>query len=880
VATLSPAGPLDACAPRTLTASAALPAFSAGTGPNAATNGIAEQPDGKLLLGGNFTQYDGAPAGRILRLNPDGSRDATFGANTGTGFNEEVTCVARQADGKVLVGGRFTAYNATAANGLIRLNPDGSPDSSFGTGAGFGGGDVECLVVQPDGQVLVGGDFTSYAGAPAGRLIRLSPDGSPDPHFVTGAGFDYTVFSLALYADGKVLAGGYLTKYDGVAANRLARLNPDGSLDTSFTSAGFTGSGTLGIVTTVAVQVDGQVLVSGGFTQYNYVSANRIIRLNPNGTRDATFTPGTGFSAQVNGLAVQPNGKILAVGTFTSYDAATQSRIIRLNADGTRDDTFATGAGMDAAARRIAALADGSVLVAGGAFTAYNGTPAARLIRLKTDGSPNSVPTPVAGATFTFSPGNIINDQLSTSTPGTYSVVASLSGETSPASNGVTLTACASVPPTVTALSVPAELPGMPLTITGTGFAAGSTVSIGGVAALATYVSPTQLTAMVPAGTTPGSTTVVVTTPGLGSSVSAPTFAVLAVYEDDLLDVCSAAVPATASVGDGAWHYLLATNGQVVAAYNYTGASLGNLSVDVLRANSNAPVRQDAAGRPYLDRNFHLTASGGRFDGRTVGLRFYGFTTEQARLQAADATAVLAGLKATQYSGPNEDCDPRNNSPSGERRTLAAPAIAPVGTRYFVAELAVADHFSEFYLTGSAAPLPVKLTSFTAALASPATARLAWTTASEQNSLAFEVERSLDGQQFAHIGTVAAAGSSSALRHYELLDTQLPAGATLLYYRLRQVDQDGTFSYSPVRTVARTGAAAGLVLFPNPARSAATLTGALPGAAVAVFDALGRQVAAATADAAGTAALALPAGLAPGVYVVRAGTAALRLTVE
>ncbi|MDB5269519.1 MAG: hypothetical protein JWP58_2559 [Hymenobacter sp.] len=177
-------------------------------------------------------------------------------------------------------------------------------------------------------------------------------------------------------------------------------------------------------------------------------------------------------------------------------------------------------------------------------------------------------------------------------------------------------------------------------------------------------------------------------------------------------------------------------------------------------------------------------------------------------------------------------------------------------------------------------PLPVELMTFTATAKGRAVA-LAWATASEKNSAAFEVERSLDGNAFARIGTVAAAGSSSTPHNYELLDAQLPTGAATLYYRLRQVDADGSFSYSPVRTVAFKGAAAGLALYPNPtSASAATLTGALPGTVVTVYDALGREVTSAPADAAGTAALVLPAGLPAGVYVVRAGSQALRLTVE
>ena len=192
------------------------------------------------------------------------------------------------------------------------------------------------------------------------------------------------------------------------------------------------------------------------------------------------------------------------------------------------------------------------------------------------------------------------------------------------------------------------------------------------------------------------------------------------------------------------------------------------------------------------------------------------------------------------------------------------------------------NHLSVWTLADANAPLPVELTTFTATAAG-ASVRLAWATASEKNSERFDVERSGDGRDFARLGTVAAAGSSSSAHSYGFVDNQLPAGAALLYYRLKQVDADGSFSYSPVRSVALGGKAAaeaGLTLFPNPARSAATLTGAVPGTVVTVFDALGRLVTSASADAAGTAALVLPAGQATGVYVVRAGAKALRLVVE
>ena len=283
----------------------------------------------------------------------------------------------------------------------------------------------------------------------------------------------------------------------------------------------------------------------------------------------------------------------------------------------------------------------------------------------------------------------------------------------------------------------------------------------------------------------------------------------------------------------------------------------------------------------YLDRNFHLTNSSGRFDGRTVALRLYGLTTEFDRLKTATPALTLATLKATQYSGANEDCDLANNAPAGERRTLPAPAASPAGAPWFAAEMSVADHFSEFYLTGASTPLPVELLSFTATTRATAVA-LAWRTASEKNSDRFEVERSRDGRTFERIGQVAGAGSSSAPRNYELLDESLPAGAATLYYRLKQVDADATFSYSPVRTITLMGATAGMTLFPNPIHGgrAATLMGAAAGTPVRVYDAVGREVLSATVDATGQAALRLPPGLAQGVYVVRVGAKALRLTID
>ncbi|MDO7849301.1 hypothetical protein Q5H92_23255 [Hymenobacter sp. M29] len=209
----------------------------------------------------------------------------------------------------------------------------------------------------------------------------------------------------------------------------------------------------------------------------------------------------------------------------------------------------------------------------------------------------------------------------------------------------------------------------------------------------------------------------------------------------------------------------------------------------------------------------------------------------------------------------------------------AGPASVSGGTRSFSFSTVALGRLT---LGGTSAPLPVTLVAFTAT-AQGADALLRWTTASELHNDRFEVEASADGRAFRRIGTVAGAGGSQTDHDYQLVDPAIARyGTNLVYYRLRQVDSDGTAAYSPVRTVSvdRAIQPAGLSLFPNPARAAATLTGAQPGAPVVVFDAVGCHVLNVKADADGRASLVLPVGLSTGVYVVRTNTQALRLTVE
>jgi uncharacterized delta-60 repeat protein len=258
---------------------------------------LAMQPDGKVLIGGDFDQlYGASPRNRIARLNVDGTLDATF--DPGTGANDEVLRLALQSDGKVLIGGRFTEVGGVARNRIARLNANGTLDATFDPGTGTNGTPWH-LALQPDGKVLIGGSFTEVNGVARNRIARLNANGTLDAAFNPGTGTNGAPLHLALQPDGKVLIGGEFTEVDGVARNRIARLNANGTLDTTFNP----GAGADYIVNSVSVQPDGKVLIGGWFTQVGGEAHPRIARLMPAFTIGGTITGLTGA-----GLVLRNNG--------------------------------------------------------------------------------------------------------------------------------------------------------------------------------------------------------------------------------------------------------------------------------------------------------------------------------------------------------------------------------------------------------------------------------------------------------------------------------------------------------------------------------------------------------------------------------------------
>lgn len=311
-----------------LTTSGALDGtFNPGAGADGSVHAVAVQADGKVLIGGDFNIVDGNGRNRIARLNTNGSVDLGFLPLLGA--NGTVREIAVQADGKILIAGDFTEYQEIPRNRIARLNADGSLDLTFDVGTGANN-TVHAIAIQADGKILIGGDFTNYREVGLSRIARINTDGTVDMSFVPGAGANAAVRDMVIDATGKVVIGGDFTFYAGLMRNRVARVNTNGTLDGGFNP----GMGTDGDVRTLQLQEDGKVLVGGLFDVFAGVDRGHVVRLGTNGLVDVTFDPGDGANNNVLGSAIQEDQRMLVCGEFTIYGGSTRNGVARLGGVG------------------------------------------------------------------------------------------------------------------------------------------------------------------------------------------------------------------------------------------------------------------------------------------------------------------------------------------------------------------------------------------------------------------------------------------------------------------------------------------------------------------------------------------------------------------
>jgi uncharacterized delta-60 repeat protein len=342
------------------------------------------QSDGKILVCGYFTSYKGVSANRIIRLNTDGSRDNTFSGS----FNNIVRNVKIQSDGKIIVCGNFTTYSGTSINKIIRLNSNGTIDNTFSSIFGFTD-QLYKTFTQSDGKILVGGLFTNVQNIITRSIIRLNSDGTRDTTFnmgdgfFTSGGFNPVVYDIVLQSDNKIIIGGLFDLYNNISSRNIIRLNIDGTHDSSFN----VGTGCNGSVIVLKIQSDGKIIAGGAFTEHRGASRSKLVRINNNGLTDTTFNIGTGFNNDVNEISIQTDSKIIVGGLFSFYQSVSTNSIVRLNSDGTRDTSFSIGNGFTNGGVFASDIQSDGKITIGGSYTTYNNQTANRIIQLNTDGS-------------------------------------------------------------------------------------------------------------------------------------------------------------------------------------------------------------------------------------------------------------------------------------------------------------------------------------------------------------------------------------------------------------------------------------------------------------------------------------------------------------
>jgi len=374
--------------------------FNSGSGADGNVRAIAIQPDGKVLVGGLFATFNGSPYPYLVRLDTNGNIDPTFGpislasnaiSTLSTGIWSPIVL---QPDGKIIVGGVFTAVNGFPRDGLARLNPNGTVDMTFAP-TGFSelnGRPVRALGFQSNGMLVVGGRFSLGANTTRRPLVRVDTNGVADAAFVTSfTGPGSWIRDLKILPDDRIVA----------VDDKVYRFNADGTADGGFVPdllADKDGFNYAGLVFTVALQTDSKVLFAGMFSFVGSEKRDGVARLNPDGSLDSFDVGRVELDRFPRKVFVQTDGKIYVASDFEQANGALRLGLTRLNRDGTLDQNFdpATALGTNTSVLGAALQPDDKIVI--GAAVAQ-GAPAF-LARLNPDGSSDTNFAPVSITDF------------------------------------------------------------------------------------------------------------------------------------------------------------------------------------------------------------------------------------------------------------------------------------------------------------------------------------------------------------------------------------------------------------------------------------------------------------------------------------------------
>lgn len=299
-----------------------------------------------------FNGYYSVPGNLLVKLNPDRTVDTSFNIEEGFNFSlvYEGAVIYKQPDGKIILSGFYSTFNGNPAKSIIRLNTDGSRDNTFNSGSGFNNYTTK-ISKDSFGNLYVIGKFETYDGNVALRIVKLLADGSRDNTFDPGSSFDNVPIDILHNVDDTFYVTGYFTKYNGVSASKIIKLNPNGTVDNSFNSGTGFVVGTNRTIKLGRIEGESSFFAGGMFTKYNGIDYKGLIKLNPDGSVITSFNDGNlGFNGSMSTLRIIWTNKILCIpadsnyGPFTKYnDTLTYDSPIILNADGSILKTWNIG---------------------------------------------------------------------------------------------------------------------------------------------------------------------------------------------------------------------------------------------------------------------------------------------------------------------------------------------------------------------------------------------------------------------------------------------------------------------------------------------------------------------------------------------------------
>jgi uncharacterized delta-60 repeat protein len=354
--------------------------------------------DGSIIIGGDFTGVGGKWHQNLAKVNWDGSTDHTFMSNV-----DGVVNTLRSKNGNLLVAGHFGTANGVGCTSLARLNSDFSLDGSFNPVLAKGDGTlpgIRMAEADDSGLIIVGGGFASVNGATRTGVVRLLSTGAPDTSF--------TFTPPSALSKIKVNAGGNMggkypivgrALYGGITRGFGCRLTSNGTVDSSFAINQSPVANFLlfdNEVENGGARDNGPIYVCGGFTLVNdgnnfTIPRGRIAKLTTSGTLDTTWAP-NGADNIIHSLDIQPNGKILIGGAFTTYNTVSRNAFTRLNPNGSLDTSFNVGgSGPNGPVAMVSWWSNPQAYI-GGQFTSYNGTPMRSLARIIAHGITNPAP--------------------------------------------------------------------------------------------------------------------------------------------------------------------------------------------------------------------------------------------------------------------------------------------------------------------------------------------------------------------------------------------------------------------------------------------------------------------------------------------------------